>query len=92
MVSTASVCFQHSIAISRFDLLTSSFASFRGGLADFNTVTAVNFGGVLNVTKAFLPLLNPDGGRIVNMSSSAGTMYVGKCSAENQVFNTMSHA
>ena len=63
-----------------------SFAtSCRGGLADFDTVTAVNFGGVLNVTKAFLPLLDPETGRIINMSSSAGTMFVEKCSPENQV-------
>lgn len=35
-------------------------------------VMSVNYFGPKNVTLAFLPLLNPSGGRIVNISSDLG--------------------
>ena len=56
----------------------------RTGVADFDSVMALNFGGVLNTTKAFLPLLNPEGGRVVNISSGAASMFIQNCSEENQ--------
>ena len=40
------------------------------------TVVNVNTLGPKRVTEAFLPLLNPEGGRIVNVGSGAGPMYV----------------
>jgi NAD(P)-dependent dehydrogenase (short-subunit alcohol dehydrogenase family) len=37
-------------------------------------VVAVNYYGSKNVTRAFLPLLIRDGGRVVNISSASGPM------------------
>ena len=42
----------------------------------------LNFRGAARVTSAFLPLLKRPGGRIVNMSSSAGPMIVSQCTPE----------
>ena len=48
-------------------------------LDDFKEVLAVNFYGVFNMTKTFLPLLKKErGSRIVNTSSIAGRLSVGK--------------
>lgn len=41
-------------------------------------VVKVNYFGPKIVTQALLPLLNPEGGRIVNVSSAAGPMFVSK--------------
>ena len=43
---------------------------------DFNDVLSINLGGVINVTKAFLPLLRRGNGRLVNMSSVAGRVAI----------------
>ena len=48
----------------------------------------VNFRGVVRTTEAFLPLLEPSGGRVVITSSASGPMFVAKCSAERQAFMT----
>ena len=37
-----------------------------------------NVYGVKNMSEAFIPLINPEGGRIVNLGSGAGPMYVVK--------------
>jgi NAD(P)-dependent dehydrogenase (short-subunit alcohol dehydrogenase family) len=55
----------------------------RGGL---KAVLDVNTLGVRRVCEAFLPLLEPSGGRIVNITSAAGPSFVSKCSAERQRF------
>ena len=39
---------------------------------DFRQVMEINFFGVVFVTKAFLPLLRKEKGRVVNMSSLCG--------------------
>ena len=54
-----------------------------GGL---KTVLDVNILGVRRVCEAFLPLLDPDAGRIVNISSAAGPNYVNTCRADRQRF------
>eukprot|EP00668_Euglena_longa_P022962 GGOE01028622.1.p1 GENE.GGOE01028622.1~~GGOE01028622.1.p1 ORF type:complete len:316 (-),score=97.74 GGOE01028622.1:397-1296(-) len=48
----------------------------------------VNLFGPQRVCTAFLPLLQPDGGRIVNVASASGPMFVEKCSPEWQAFFT----
>ena len=37
-----------------------------------------NMYGVKNMSEAFIPLIEPAGGRIVNLGSGAGPMYVAK--------------
>jgi NAD(P)-dependent dehydrogenase (short-subunit alcohol dehydrogenase family) len=54
-----------------------------GSLAD---VLQVNTLGVQRVAAAFLPLLDPNRGRIVNVTSAAGPSFVATCSAEMQHF------
>jgi carbonyl reductase 1 len=44
----------------------------------------VNTYGVRRVCQAFLPLLQPDGGRVVTLTSAAGPSYVATCSPERQ--------
>lgn len=51
-------------------------------------VCAVNYFGPKNVTRAFIPLLNPEGGRVVNISSASGPMFVSKLKAEDQALYT----
>merc|ERR1719436_2200259 len=41
-----------------------------------------NLYGPKRMCEAFLPLLDPAEGRIVNVGSGAGPLYVGSCSAE----------
>lgn len=41
-----------------------------------STIMNTNLYGPMRVTKAFLPLLNPVGGRIVNLGSGSGPTYV----------------
>lgn len=43
---------------------------------DTAEVCGVNYFGAKNVTMAFLPLLNQDSGRVVNISSASGPMFV----------------
>ncbi len=53
------------------------------GLAD---VLGVNAFGMHRVCEAFLPLLDPNGGRIVNVTSAAGPSFVAQCSEPRQRF------
>ena len=55
---------------------------------DFAACMDVNFRGVVRVTEAFLPLLEPSKGRVVFTSSSAGPTFVSKCSPERRAFMT----
>jgi len=50
----------------------------------------VNLQGPKRVCEAFMPLLDPKVGRIVNVGSGAGPMFVNKCSAEKQKLLTSS--
>lgn len=54
-----------------------------GGLEE---VLNVNTWGVRRVCDAFLPLVDPSEGRIVNVTSAAGPNFVAKCSLERQRF------
>ena len=49
-------------------------------------VLGVNVLGVHRVCEAFLPLLDPERGRVVNVTSAAGPSFVAKCSPEMQRF------
>jgi carbonyl reductase 1 len=51
---------------------------------DFETVWNVNVTGQKRVVDAMLPLLDPKHGRIVNVSSGSGPMFVEKCDPELQ--------
>lgn len=53
----------------------------RAALAD---VLQTNVYGIHHVCEAFLPLLDPNGGRIVNVTSASGPTYVSKCDAERK--------
>jgi NAD(P)-dependent dehydrogenase (short-subunit alcohol dehydrogenase family) len=53
----------------------------RGELAD---VLRTNVYGIHNVCEAFLPLLDPNGGRIVNVTSASGPSYVSAASPERK--------
>ena len=44
----------------------------------------VNTYGVRRVCQAFIPLLEAGGGRVVNVTSAAGPMFVASCSPERQ--------
>lgn len=55
---------------------------------DMASCVNVNFRGVVRTTEAFLPLLEPDSGRVVMTSSSSGPSFVAKCSPERQAFMT----
>lgn len=44
----------------------------------------VNFYGVVRVCKTFMPMLDPSEGRVVNVGSGAGSMYVAKQEPERQ--------
>ncbi|MBN95424.1 MAG: SDR family oxidoreductase [Deltaproteobacteria bacterium] len=52
--------------------------------SDLEPVLQVNTYGMRRVCEQFLPLLCPDGGRVVNVTSAAGPNYVATCSAERQ--------
>ena len=45
-----------------------------------------NVYGVVNMSVAFVPLIEPAGGRIVNLGSGAGTMFTAKQDQEKQAF------
>jgi NAD(P)-dependent dehydrogenase (short-subunit alcohol dehydrogenase family) len=57
--------------------------SDRGDLA---ALLETNTIGIRRVCDAFIPLLEPDGGRIVNVTSGSGSMFVQGCSPEMQAF------
>ncbi|MFU8803226.1 MAG: SDR family NAD(P)-dependent oxidoreductase [Bradymonadaceae bacterium] len=54
------------------------------GDADMETVLNVNTRGPHRVSETFLPLLDPEAGRIVNVSSASGPNFVASCSEERQ--------
>jgi len=59
------------------------------GIGSGNTLEATlrtNVLGIRHVCDAFLPKLDPNGGRIVNVTSAAGPTFVSKCSEEKQRF------
>lgn len=59
-----------------------------GGEGPLSDVLQVNVFGVRRVCEAFLPLLEPSGGRVVNVTSAAGPSFVAQCSPERQRFLT----
>jgi NAD(P)-dependent dehydrogenase (short-subunit alcohol dehydrogenase family) len=59
------------------------------GIGMGNTLEATlrtNVLGIRHVCDAFLPKLDPNGGRIVNVTSAAGPTFVSKCSEDKQRF------
>lgn len=56
------------------------------GDADLAAVVEVNTLGMRRVCEAFLPLLDAEQGRIVNVTSAAGPNFVARCSPERQRF------
>jgi NAD(P)-dependent dehydrogenase (short-subunit alcohol dehydrogenase family) len=52
--------------------------------SDLAGVLNVNARGTRRVCEAFLPLLTPDGGRVVNVTSASGPNFVSRCSPERQ--------
>ncbi len=61
-------------------------AGIGGASSELATVLNVNATGVRRVCEAFLPFVDPRGGRIVNITSAAGPVFVAKCSAERKRF------
>lgn len=55
-----------------------------GRANSLDEVVNVNLRGVQRVTEAFLPLLDPESGRIVNVTSASGPNFVSACSPERQ--------
>jgi carbonyl reductase 1 len=53
---------------------------------DLRGMLEVNTLGVQRVCSAFLPLVEPNGGRIVNVTSASGPSYVSKCTEEQRRF------
>ncbi len=53
---------------------------------DLESVLRVNTVGVRRVCEAFLPLLDPERGRIVNITSAAGPSFVATCSDDRKRF------
>lgn len=53
---------------------------------DLRSVLEVNTIGVRRVCEAFLPLLDPERGRIVDVTSASGPSFVARCSPERQRF------
>ena len=52
----------------------------RHGVKNSDFVINTNVYGPLHTTNAFLPLLEPEGGRVVMVSSGSAPMFVEKCS------------
>ena len=63
-------------------------AGIGGGKATLASVFDVNTFGVRRVCEAVLPLLDPERGRIVNITSAAGPSFVASASPERQRFLT----
>jgi NAD(P)-dependent dehydrogenase (short-subunit alcohol dehydrogenase family) len=61
-------------------------AGVSGGSGSLKAVLEVNTLGVRRVCQTFLPLLDESRGRIVNITSAAGPMFVSKSSVERQRF------
>jgi NAD(P)-dependent dehydrogenase (short-subunit alcohol dehydrogenase family) len=58
------------------------------GAGGLRSVLEVNVLGIKRVCDAFLPLLNPSHGRIVNITSASGPNFVADCSPQRQAFFT----
>ncbi|MBX3192821.1 MAG: SDR family NAD(P)-dependent oxidoreductase [Labilithrix sp.] len=54
------------------------------GSGDFRAVVETNTLGVHRVCEALLPLVDQEGGRVVNVTSASGPLFVAKCSPERQ--------
>lgn len=54
------------------------------GSGDLRSILNVNTLGVRRVCEAFLPLVDPSSGRIVNITSASGPNYVATCSPDTQ--------
>eukprot|EP00041_Stephanoeca_diplocostata_P030013 m.898199 g.898199 ORF g.898199 m.898199 type:complete len:299 (+) comp23671_c2_seq6:53-949(+) len=59
---------------------------------DLRTVLEINVFGVKRCIDTFLPLLQPKGGRIVNISSASGPNFVAECTGEQQAIFTNQNA
>ena len=59
-------------------------AGIGSGNTGLRAVLEVNTLGVRRVCEAFLPLLDPEQGRIVNITSASGPNFVAQCSPERQ--------
>jgi NAD(P)-dependent dehydrogenase (short-subunit alcohol dehydrogenase family) len=59
-------------------------AGIGGGSHDLAAVLNVNTVGARRVCEGFLPLIDPNGGRIVNVTSASGPTFVSKCSPERR--------
>jgi len=57
-----------------------------GGASGLEETLAVNMLGMRRVCEAFVPLLDPRRGRIVNITSAAGPSFVATCSPARQQF------
>ena len=57
-----------------------------GGALGLEDTLAVNTFGTRRVCEAFVPLLDPRRGRVVNITSAAGPSFVATCSPERQQF------
>eukprot|EP01087_Luapelamoeba_hula_P000201 TRINITY_DN10127_c0_g1_i1.p1 TRINITY_DN10127_c0_g1~~TRINITY_DN10127_c0_g1_i1.p1 ORF type:complete len:302 (+),score=41.41 TRINITY_DN10127_c0_g1_i1:53-907(+) len=55
-----------------------------GSGATLTDIVAANSIGLRRVTEAFLPLLEPEGGRVVNVTSASGPNFVSKTDAETR--------
>jgi NAD(P)-dependent dehydrogenase (short-subunit alcohol dehydrogenase family) len=58
------------------------------GAGGLRSVFEVNVLGIVRVCDAFMPLLDPSDGRIVNITSASGPMFVSECSPDRQNFLT----
>lgn len=56
------------------------------GTGDARAIVEVNTKGIRRVCTAFLPLIDPDAGRIVNVTSAAGPNFVSGCGPDRQRF------
>ena len=61
------------------------------GSADPNPVFDVNVSGIQRVCEAFVPLLDPERGRVVNITSAAGPKFVSECPEDLRHFLTDSN-
>jgi NAD(P)-dependent dehydrogenase (short-subunit alcohol dehydrogenase family) len=61
-------------------------AGIGGHTNELSAVLATNVFGVQRVCEAFVPLIEPKAGRVVNVTSAAGPTFVAACSAEWQRF------
>jgi NAD(P)-dependent dehydrogenase (short-subunit alcohol dehydrogenase family) len=61
-------------------------AGVGAGSRSLSDVLEVNMLGVRRVCEAFIPRLEPRGGRVVNVTSAAGPSFVSTCSPERQAF------